>query len=405
MTIAATTTSTSSGRSSASSKGMKKTHHGTRSKGSKKQQQQQQFPVIDETDSQDTEKIANFLLSLKHRSVTPEPSVSLDDLLSSGRSSQHHHQLSYCSSPPSSSASSLSGGDSHTTEAAQSLSLTEGGEPFLDFDVEELVAESKLVQAKDRDLVPDCLFVAMAQMKPCRLEHADRVGCYKEREIGFVGMCCKHCSGQPGFGRYYPNSIRSLAQTTTSQTILKHIAGKCRLCPPHIRNAVVELQRQHAIREGLPSGRPRYGSRKIFFQRVWQRLHGGTVLQDLMEEARLAPPLMPSLAASFSNSNNNDSRAKSPNISEEEDVTSVVSPFDSEAEEDDVHSALTEQTANANYKSSDGSSKRKTATSRFGALPIRTNKSSSSSVKRTKFNNDNSNHNDNAESLLPLKAE
>ena len=127
-----------------------------------------------------------------------------------------------------------------------------------------------------------------------------------------------------------------------------------------------------------------------------------------MEEERLAP-MMPPLTppSSSSSSNNNDSRTKSPSISEEdeeEDVTSVESPFySSEAEEDDVHSAVTDLTANANYKSSsDGSSKRKAATSRFGALPIRTNKSSSN--KRTKFNNSNSI--DNAESsLLPLTAE
>lgn len=138
---------------------------------------------------------------------------------------------------------------------------------------ETLVDKSKLVLMKDRDLVPDALFIAMAQMKPCRLTHADRVGCYKSRELGFLGMCCKHCGGQPGFGRYYPNSVRSLAQTTTSQTILKHIGNKCRFCPPDVRKAVLQLQAQATACEGMSNGRPRYGSRKIFFQRVWARLH------------------------------------------------------------------------------------------------------------------------------------
>jgi hypothetical protein len=139
---------------------------------------------------------------------------------------------------------------------------------------EVLLGDSKLVFMKDRDLVPDALFVAMAQMKACKLTQADRVGCYKSRELGFVGMSCKHCGGQPGFGRYYPNSVRSLAQTTTSQTILKHIGSKCRFCPAHLRQAVLELQRQQAAKEGIAAGRPRYGSRKIFFQRIWARLHG-----------------------------------------------------------------------------------------------------------------------------------
>jgi len=46
------------------------------------------------------------------------------------------------------------------------------------------------------------------------------------------------------------------------------------MCPPTVRKAVLELQRQQAHKEHLNSGRPRYGSRKIFFQRMWARLHG-----------------------------------------------------------------------------------------------------------------------------------
>ena len=48
-----------------------------------------------------------------------------------------------------------------------------------------------LVLPKDRDLIPDALFVALGQMRPCRLQQSDRVGCYKTRALGFLGMCCK----------------------------------------------------------------------------------------------------------------------------------------------------------------------------------------------------------------------
>ncbi len=48
-----------------------------------------------------------------------------------------------------------------------------------------------LVVAKDRDLIPDALFVALGQMKACRLQQCDRVGCYKTRALGFLGMTCK----------------------------------------------------------------------------------------------------------------------------------------------------------------------------------------------------------------------
>ena len=254
------------------------------------------------SDDRDTEALAGFLLSLKHRSVTPEPSSSSSDSVMA--LTETSSQASSCARTPSpfmesldnsklskQQASASSSRSTSTSSSSSSKSKSNNSVPLTDesieellsieVDVEGLLGDSKLVCMEDRDLVPDALFAAMAQMKPCRLQHADRVGCYKNRDLGFIGMCCMHCGGQPGFGRYYPNSVRSLAQTTTSQTILKHIGGKCRLCPEPIREAILLLQKQQAAREGLPTGRPRYGSRKIFFQRVWQRLHGTEVEQEL----------------------------------------------------------------------------------------------------------------------------
>lgn len=224
---------------------------------------------------EDPNEIAGYLLSLKHsRSVSPEPNdsqqPSFPDVMSGYSVKGTGKQTGYMGGPP----ESLAG-------PGRELAPTQG----LEINIEELIKGSTLVFAKDRGLVPDALFIAMAQMKPVRLTQADRVGCYKTRDIGFLGMACKHCGGQPGFGRYFPNSVRSLAQTTTSQTILKHIGSKCRFCTPEVRNAVLELQRIQHAQDGIAAGRPRYGSRKIFFQRVWSRLHGNGEEPDEEEKA------------------------------------------------------------------------------------------------------------------------
>ena len=193
------------------------------------------------------EEVASFLLSLKHnhRSITPEPWASDSKSTASTLSPpvDYHHYSPVPANP--------------------------GPIPL-----EELIHKSNsvLVSLQDTDLVPDALFLAMSQMIPTRMSFQDRVGCYKSRPVGYLGMCCKHCGGQPGFGRYFPNSVRSLAQTTTSQTILKHIGGKCRQCPEELKRAVAQLQRLQDQREAA-NGKPRYGSRKVFFQRVWDRLH------------------------------------------------------------------------------------------------------------------------------------
>mmetsp|Transcript_7958 Transcript_7958/g.16649 ORF Transcript_7958/g.16649 Transcript_7958/m.16649 type:complete len:633 (+) Transcript_7958:87-1985(+) len=150
-----------------------------------------------------------------------------------------------------------------------------------------LIQGSHLVSIDDKDLVPGYIFLALAQMKPCIISPDDRVGSYKTRPLNFLGMCCKHCEGRsgPGFGKFFPNSLRSLAQTTTTQTIVKHIALKCKKCPSDIKETVAALLREadnsdkpaYAPRGASESdGRPKYGSRKEFFQRVWDRLHGSS---------------------------------------------------------------------------------------------------------------------------------
>lgn len=157
-------------------------------------------------------------------------------------------------------------------------------------------SSSSLVTEEDKSLIPDYLFVAMQQMIPCNLTEEDRVGCYKDRETGFCGIACKHCGGMPGFGKYFPASVRSLAQTTTSQTIVKHVGAKCKRCPPHVRALMVEMQHRarvvsmrnnkSTVVESTSRSKPKYGSRKVFFQRVWGRLHGEHVpdIYHLQEE-------------------------------------------------------------------------------------------------------------------------
>jgi hypothetical protein len=218
------------------------------------------------TTEEDTHECAEFLLTLKHRSVAPEchDLTYIKDGL---------HDLTYRSfqalSHKENRDPSMKGKISNAI--TNPIELCDQGTMGISW--ESLIEGSQLVSMSDRELVPDALFVSMAQMKPCVLTESDRVGCYKSRPEAFAGLCCRHCGGQPGFGKYFPETVRSLAQTTTSQTILKHIGSKCRFCPPFIRQAVLELQRQQTLKESGSSSRPRYGSRKIFFQRIWGRLH------------------------------------------------------------------------------------------------------------------------------------
>ncbi len=146
----------------------------------------------------------------------------------------------------------------------------------------QVVSDSDLLDAKDASFIPDYIFLSMAQLQPCFVKEVDRIGTYKTRKLGFKGMSCKHCGGEPGFGRYFPETLRSLSQTTTSQTIVKHVAYKCRKTPKDVKASVRILKERQDAKDQIAKEyrrsrfeeRPKYGSRKVFFQRLWNRLHG-----------------------------------------------------------------------------------------------------------------------------------
>lgn len=74
-----------------------------------------------------------------------------------------------------------------------------------------------------------------------------------------------------------PNNVRSFAQTTSSHTIISHIA-QCQQVPEPIQRSVMNLQQG----ERLLSDSAVYGSRKIFYDRIWSRLHGVTQKSEEM---------------------------------------------------------------------------------------------------------------------------
>jgi len=87
---------------------------------------------------------------------------------------------------------------------------------------------------------------------------------------------CATTSTNIGFGRYFPSSIRSLAQVDSCQHMIKHVTLKCTKIPPELRKQLLDMGPTEAGGEG-GGHRSRYGSRKMFFRRVWSRLHGESV--------------------------------------------------------------------------------------------------------------------------------
>ena len=160
--------------------------------------------------------------------------------------------------------------------------VLESNMPTLDTPWADLCEGAVLVCPALRGDVTDALYVAMAQFRSTPLTADDRIGKMKQRPLGYTGLCCKFCAGQPGFGRYFPGSYDSFLNGTNCTGIVRHIVQECTQCPTRVRETVEQLSRSdddHANKTNVGGGnnisepvRPRYGSRKRFFSYVWNKL-------------------------------------------------------------------------------------------------------------------------------------
>lgn len=192
------------------------------------------------------------------------------------------HRFHYGDNPEVAAATIDSGSDDAKGSAGADTIAAE------DIPWQQLVQNSKLVTIDDHGLISDSQFAAIAQMDQCELTEEDRIGYNKNREIGFVGLCCRFCGGRPGFGRYFPNTVRNFEKTSARDTIVSHISLFCQECPQDVRNALLSLKRIESSRDGSATMKGLiYGSGKLFFRRVWARLHS-VGDSDEMEDSKPA---------------------------------------------------------------------------------------------------------------------
>jgi hypothetical protein len=125
-----------------------------------------------------------------------------------------------------------------------------------------------IVFREDVERIPPYVYYLMRQVEPCQFTEADRFVARSKGPVGYPGFQCRHCNGHAGLGKYFPVSAKSLSTNSTSQNIHAHLL-KCRKCPDHIKDRLVQLKVEKSR-----SPRLEPGWRKLFFDKVWGRLHG-----------------------------------------------------------------------------------------------------------------------------------
>jgi hypothetical protein len=127
-------------------------------------------------------------------------------------------------------------------------------------------ATEQLVLEEDKLLLTDYFFHLMKQLRLCRFSESDRGGKREKILLGFGGLQCIHCSDANNSRKFFWSNVDRLANSFAE--IPGHIL-KCRHCPQQTKDALYQLKHLHPEQMArLPRG-----SQKVFFRRMWRRLH------------------------------------------------------------------------------------------------------------------------------------
>lgn len=128
---------------------------------------------------------------------------------------------------------------------------------------------ARLVLDEDRLLLTDYFFYLMKQLRLCRFSESDRKTRGGKREkikLGYGGLQCIHCCDVPNSRKFFWSNVDRLANSFAE--IPGHVL-KCRRCPQPTKDALLQLKSYHPEQMArLPRG-----SQKVFFRRMWRRLH------------------------------------------------------------------------------------------------------------------------------------
>jgi hypothetical protein len=198
-----------------------------------------------------------------------------------------------------------------------------------------LQEDDRLIVEEDRLLLTDYFYYLMKQLRPVRFSEADRRTRGGKREkvkVGYGGLQCIHCIDVPNSRKFFWSNVDRLANSFAE--IPTHVL-KCRRCPQSTKDALIVLKNRHAEQMSRLSR----GSQKVFFRRMWRRLHqddptettdegGTTISEDYMSpmsfgmqpgdtkrstlEAMRPPPLTTKSSTSAQPSGQNESSDISP---------------------------------------------------------------------------------------------
>ncbi len=146
----------------------------------------------------------------------------------------------------------------------------------LESDKDNCPSQGKLVKAylrsSEKNLVTDFTYTVMTQLVVVKFDHKDRRGNRGKTEDGFPGLACRYCKGATGrTGRYFPTTIRTLADSKKTLFSVNRHLMECKKCPTDVKKYLRSRFCSH-LKEKQEK-RQRHGSIRTFYRRIWDIMH------------------------------------------------------------------------------------------------------------------------------------
>lgn len=127
----------------------------------------------------------------------------------------------------------------------------------------------ELLLSEDKCLLTDYSFQLIKQLRLCHFTEGDRKSRGGKREnitIGYGGLQCMHCHASANPRKYFWSKVDCLANSFAK--IGNHILN-CPQCPEQTKVLLRALKADHHVQ----MSKLERGSQKIFFRRMWRRIH------------------------------------------------------------------------------------------------------------------------------------
>lgn len=124
----------------------------------------------------------------------------------------------------------------------------------------------------DMHLVTTFTYAVLSELEVAAFTWRDRRGNRRKLTMGYPGMACRYCKGGTGrTGRYFPSSVKTMADSKkTLFSVYDHLSS-CQKCPNLVKKQLLHLFGKHIEEHNMRS--KRHGSQRDFFRRVWNALH------------------------------------------------------------------------------------------------------------------------------------